>query len=316
MTDEKFELDYLSKFNSFFNTAKFSSTYKLVFLKSLMDISEFDKDNEESVIGHQWIKQDGKILHVDLDFIAVRYTKYYWDMFYKFRLRQSQHPDDVTIHQFFTKDDEPLRPPQLLDLASEEYDELRADVISSSIRPQVLKFLISEIDFYKRILYKPYIEFDSRIISFLKKFRGILIPAINYELTRYLEKTNLSLQIAEKVSGEIPRDYLTPKEKTYLMRFHKRCFYCKKHDLDDYHIDHVIPFGYVFHTDVFNCVPTCEDCNLAKSNKLPKRKFFDKVVVRNQKMKTNPNYTKEWYEKLYEDCIFEYHRKREFFEPK
>lgn len=315
MTDEKFELDYLSKFNSFFNTAKFSSTYKLVFLKSIMDISEFDNNNEESVIGHKWIQQEGKILQVDLNFIAVRYAKYYWDMYYKFRLRQSQHPDDVTIHQFFIKDDEPLRPPEKSDLASEEYDKLRTEIISSSIRPQVLKYLISEIDFYKRIPYKPYIEFDSKIIAFLKKFRGILVPAINYALTRYLEKNNSSLQIAEKVSGEVPRDYLTSKEKQYLMKFHKECFYCKD-EFDKYHIDHVIPFGYVFHTDLFNCVPACETCNSSKSNKLPERSFFNDVITRNQKMKTNSNYTKEWYLKLYDDCVFEYHRKREFFDPR
>jgi len=316
MTDENFELDYLSKFNSFFNTAKFSSTYKLVFLKSIMDISEFDESNKKSVLGHDWIKQNGKVLRVDLDFIAVRYAKYYWDMFFKFRLRQSQHPDDVSIHKFFTKDGEPIRPPKIEDLASKDYDVLRKQIITASISPQVLKKLIGEIDFYKRIPYKPYIEFDSRIVSFLHKFRGILIPAINYHLTRYLEKRNSSLQIAEKVSGKVPRDYLTPKEKKYLMRFHKKCFYCDKHDLDDYHIDHVIPFDYVFHTDVFNCVPACVDCNSSKSNRLPKEEFFDKVVIRNEKIKTKPNYSKEWYEKLYKDCIFEYHRKRKFFEPK
>ena len=72
MTDETFELDYLSKFNSFFNTAKFSSTYKLVFLKSIMDISDFVESNEKSVLGHKWIKKNGKVLRVDLDFIELR----------------------------------------------------------------------------------------------------------------------------------------------------------------------------------------------------------------------------------------------------
>ena len=160
MTDEKFELDYLSKFNSFFNTAKFSSTYKLVFLKSIMDISEFVESNEKSVLGHNWIKKHGNILRVDLDFIAIRYAKYYWDMFFKFRLRQSHHPDDVTINKFFTKDGEPIRPPKIEDLASKDYDVLRKQIITASISPQVLKKLIGEIDFYKRIPYKPYIEFD------------------------------------------------------------------------------------------------------------------------------------------------------------
>ena len=181
-----------------------------------MDLSEFDKNDENSVLGHKWVRQNGNTLYVDLDFIATRYTKYYWDMYYKFRLRQSQTPDDVNIHQFFKKDGEPVKPPTLFQLASKEYDEIRKQVISSSIRPQVLKRLIGEIDFYKRILNKPYVEFDSRIIPFLKKFRNILIPALNFEITRYLEKTNSSPRISEKVLGRIPRDYLTSKEKQYL----------------------------------------------------------------------------------------------------
>jgi len=67
---------------------------------------------------------------------------------------------------------------------------------------------------------------------------------------------------------------------------------------------------------VFNCVPACEECNLSKSNKLPKENIFDKVVARNEKIKTPLNYSKEWYEKLYKDCLMEYHGTRKFFEPK
>lgn len=47
-------------------------------------------------------KIDSK-LKVELDFVAVRYTKYFCDMYYKFKLRQSHNPADVNIHQFFNE---------------------------------------------------------------------------------------------------------------------------------------------------------------------------------------------------------------------
>ena len=85
-------------------------------------------------------------------------------MFFKFRLRQSQHPDDVNIHKFFAKDDEPIRPPKIEDLAIREYDKLRKQIITSSITPQVLKKFIGEIEFYKSIHYIQNIKFINTII--------------------------------------------------------------------------------------------------------------------------------------------------------
>ncbi|WP_415310206.1 hypothetical protein [Candidatus Nitrosocosmicus sp. FF01] len=40
-----YEQKYLDRFNSFFNSEKLSSTYKPVFLKSLLDISDYDDSN-------------------------------------------------------------------------------------------------------------------------------------------------------------------------------------------------------------------------------------------------------------------------------
>lgn len=313
MTD-LMEKEYLQKFNSFLRNTDLSSTYKPVFLKSIMDLGDYDETNFQRLVGYNWITLDGKELKVELDFIAVRYAKYYWDMFHKFRLRQSHTPMDVNIHKIFGQQDV-KNPPMLEQIASEKFSKVRKDVINRSIRPQVLKYLNKDLKFYTIVPRENYILFDRYISTFLNKYRGILIPAINYVITRYLEKINFSPRIAEKVLGKVPRDYLTQKQRTILMQFHDSCFYCGS-KVPKYEIDHVIPFDYIFHTDVFNTVPACETCNLKKSNLLPTPNIFDKVIERNEKLPTPRDYSPEWYQHLYEKCVVEYHGKRECFSPK
>jgi hypothetical protein len=137
------ELEYLQRFGIFFRSADFSSSYKPVFLKSIMDLAEYHDDEDQNstkLIGYQWIKRTtSDKLQLELEFLAIRFAKYYWDMYYKFRLKQSHTPLDVNIHKFFKDTDKNLlRPPTLEDLADEKHHELRKNVIKSSIKPEVL----------------------------------------------------------------------------------------------------------------------------------------------------------------------------------
>ena len=92
------EEKYLIRFNAFFNREKLSSTYKPVFLKSLLAISEYDENNTVKSVGHHWItKKDGKV-KVDLNFIALNYIKQYWEFLFKVKLRQSHSPLDANIN--------------------------------------------------------------------------------------------------------------------------------------------------------------------------------------------------------------------------
>lgn len=307
--ENEFEQKYLHQFNSFFANADLSSTYKPVFLKSIMDLGEFDENPK--LLGNQWIEKSAGKLKVELDFVAVRFAKYYWDMYYRFKLRQSHAIMDANIQQFFKERDE-SKPPTLRELANSDHAQLRKQVIVKSIKPQVLKRLNKDLDLYEIIPQKNYIIFDARIVSFFNKYKGILIPATNYILTRYLEKINFAPRIAEKVLGKIPRDYLGEKEEKILLKIHDSCFYCPKKE-DVYHFDHVIPFDYVFHTDIFNMVPACAECNLKKSNRLPERSIFDLVIKRNESLSLPAEYSKEWYTNLYDKCAVEYHGNRDYF---
>jgi hypothetical protein len=60
-------------------------------------------------------------------------------------------------------------------------------------------------------------------LPFIAKYKAILLAALNYMITRYLEKINFVTRIAEKVSGNIPRTGLTSKEKQIILRIHDSC---------------------------------------------------------------------------------------------
>lgn len=70
---------YARAFDRFFARPRMSSTYKPVFVGALVDAGRWEEDDR--LEGRRWIRKeaDGRI-SVGLDFVAVRFAKFYWDM--------------------------------------------------------------------------------------------------------------------------------------------------------------------------------------------------------------------------------------------
>lgn len=311
-------------FNRFFNNAnRMSSTYKPVFLRSLLDIGTLhDSKNADSLIGNQWIqRKDGKI-HVDLNFIAVRFAKYYWDMEYSFHLRQSQDPQDANITRLVKAIHDPKKkPPTIKELSSNDMAEFRKHVIKKSIKPEVLIHLLTDMkDFYKKTDSK-IITFDDDVIEFLYTHKTVIKKGLNHVMAKYLEKLNcLTPLITNKIDSEsAKRTNLKSELQLEMSKWQNtQCFYCKN-KLNKPHVDHVIPFNFIFSTDLYNCVLACQQCNCTKSDMLPHRDFFDNVLERNDEItdylnQTNLLYNKDSYVNLFDNCATEYNRSV-FFSP-
>ncbi len=88
-------VNYLAMFDQMFDKGYMASTYKPVFLRSLLDIG--DLVDKKYLVGQRWLEQNNGNLYVDLNFIAVRFAKFYWDMEYGFHLKQAQDPHDARI---------------------------------------------------------------------------------------------------------------------------------------------------------------------------------------------------------------------------
>ena len=280
--------------------------------------------------GLDWIKKDGKSLKVDLNFIAVLYIKYYWDMLYKFRLKQSpaknQYGDeDVNIHKNFRDDNgEPIQPPKkIAELASDDYSPLRENVIYGNTDKHIkssfgeVLFALDSYGFFKS-------RHPRTRTTSLRTMDPFLEYTINYMLTKYLEGINKFFpQVAKAVLIDIPRGSLHGNEKEEYDRLYRsseffNCFYCNQRlrvKRGEPARDHVIPFDYVLSDELYNSVPSCQSCNSTKSNRLPDKVIFDKVIERNKTLtpESRRDYLETEFRKLYRNCKESYNGNREMF---
>ena len=78
------QVGFIDMFNSFFTSGTTVSTYKMFFLRSFVDLGKFGDDD---LVGKEWIHREGDKIRLDLDFVAVRFARYYWDMEVAFHMR-------------------------------------------------------------------------------------------------------------------------------------------------------------------------------------------------------------------------------------
>lgn len=331
--------EYIRMFNQFFNKGDMTATYKPIFLRSLLDLGDYDIDNSNrNLVGHEWIQIDGNTITLDLNFIATRFIKYCWDLEHSFKLKQTSNPKRATIISIIRKEQDLKNyknPPSFETLAKDNNKELRSKVIKLCLKKQALYYLL-ETDMpglchlQKRTNN---ITLDVDIIQFLKEHRTLIKHGLNYKLSVLLEKLNKSIpHIAMKVDAESypPRKLSLASEKILDYEQECRCFYCDRRYIvpKKRHIDHVIPFNYIFSTEVYNCVAACVTCNLSKSDVLPESSIFDSVLDRNDQFmlrkkelsaplkKSLSIYDKVWYAQTYENCIADYNGNSLFFKPK
>ena len=331
------ETDYVRMFNSFITRGSMTATYKAVFLRCLLDLGHYEVHGpNRGLPGSEWIEVDGDTVTLDLNFVAARFIKYYWDMDHSFRLRQSSNPADANIVQI-VRDRHRLgkysKPATLEELASASSRAMRMDAIRSSIKPQVLKYLLTDMPgLYARQVGSNKIRLRAGLMAFLGRHRVIIKNGINYKLATYLEKLNKTIpQIAAKLDEDSypPRILAGLAERAIDREQEGRCFYCDARYWEEQkrHIDHVIPFNYIFSTDAYNCVGACISCNLQKHDRLPHPDMFSGVIARNDDLARRllalpapmrasfETYDRVWYERTYSACRAEYHGDAPYFRP-
>ncbi len=75
---------FIDMFNDFFKKGLMVGTYKAIFLRALTDLGRY---GDPDLVGNQWIHHEDNKIRLDLDFIAIRFAKYYWDMEVAFKMR-------------------------------------------------------------------------------------------------------------------------------------------------------------------------------------------------------------------------------------
>jgi len=124
-----------------------------------------------------------------------------------------------------------------------------------------------------------------------------------YEWAKFLEKTNFTPRLISKIEelGIKKRRSLSKYKKILLEIDGSKCFYCNsKIEEQDIHIDHFIPWSYIYEDSSWNLVVSCSMCNLKKSDNLPPKNFIKIICSRNEKFGLN-EYKKDINE-YYENC--------------
>lgn len=294
------------QFNRFFKRQSLASTYKPTFVKCLLDLGDYGESE-----GSEWVKENGSDFVVDLNFVASRFIRYYHPLKFKFKLKQEATTKRIAVYRILEEFEKQLgvksTPTKKL-LCSKKFADLRQKTINEGIKPQVLKKLLNDCALYAINKGSNSINIKKDTVEFMKENKNVLEAALNYMIAKYLESCNVSPNISTKLQEKIPRNKLDKDIFTQIISLQEsHCFYCKN-EFKSFVQEHFIPWNYIFHTEKFNIVAACNDCNSSKHDKLPDNKYLQILLDRNRTLDNlSIGYSDEFMQNLYDTCKIEYH---------
>ena len=287
MTDDE---ELRRKFISILERSSKSNTYKFALARFLLDHSH--KPDSSSTVSFRDI--------------AEKFLKYYWHQECKYRIRQNHDPNNhpsvvKVIREVFEEEMvDGYIPDYFKNMSPEKIknaeEEIRKRVFGSGKKSQVVPrfqrlkgqppdrnlHIRGTGDFYDYDVPSGQLEIKPEALSFFKDNYNVLTKAVFLEWSRFLEKINTLPRIIEKVESEVVRRRALTSYQS-IFRDQRECFYCNR-TLDErqIHVDHFIPWSYIFEDEPWNLVLACDRCNLRKSNLLAPPNFRNDLIDRNR----------------------------------
>jgi len=281
--------EFLYYFNSILTKGKKDNTYKFALARFLIEYAYGLDDSYIKTL----IEKNEKVV-VPYSIISKEFLKYYWHQICKYKIRQNYNTEKLPlivqiIHSVFGTQYIP-------DL----FREMNTDMISSA-EIQITKKCFSEVVprfqniiegnhiITKKIFYDYYdcnLAIEPQALLFFKDNYVFLFKAVILEWAKFLEKINYGLpRLISKIEREEVQRKSLEKVKSTFRNFFDRCFYCGKLlplEKELIHVDHFIPWSYVFEDEFWNLVLACRHCNLMKHASLPPKRFIELLCIRNQ----------------------------------
>ena len=188
--------EYGAMFRNFYDRGKMDSTYKGAFLYALTDVGHY---GAKDLIGREFLQQEDGKIKMQLDFIAIRFIRYYWEII-NFRIRHMPERmadvdpelDDINIIKIIKnemKNHDKI--PDLKKLASSNMEIFRKNVISKTIRNEVLNNLLTDLNgLYEKNLRQNSITFDVELVNFLKNNIDHIRRHIEIKIHEHLKNLN------------------------------------------------------------------------------------------------------------------------------
>ena len=234
-------------------------------------------------------------------YFADKFMRYYFHQEYKFRIRQNFHPEKPPraisiLHTVFGN-----TAPGDIDLLEKDTVEKARRRFLTQVFGHARRKTSLVIPRFQKVRGHPsggpggvFYEYDDdaqaltirpEAFDFLRRNHAVLSKAVLAEWAKFLERINPSLPmlVAKIERDEVTRGPLTEYRSLYLKHW-CHCFYCRDRLERGYiHVDHLIPWSYLFDDNAWNLVLACQACNLKKSSSLPQDEFRDGLIDRNKK---------------------------------
>lgn len=119
--------------------------------------------------------------------------------------------------------------------------------------------------------------------EYLKNNIALVEAWLSWNWLQYLQKNNSNVpNLSEKISPTINRNPITKQIEFWdhiIKNFEVRCIYTnKKLTIDNYELDHYLPWSFVAHDKLWNLVPVTKDANRDKSDRLPQDSTLDAFI--------------------------------------
>lgn len=300
--------EYLSKWLRVIDEMKNSNTYKTAWGRGIV----------ECIYLEEYIEFNNHIILNESD-IALKMIKYYWNQTFFFGLVQGGNPYILQrvqemIHKY---KHEVSTHPVPWDVAesffhqNESYLNKQTKTIitnaNNMVCPRFLNVSNGDVmDLYSLDKSNRQLQFAIDSVKVIKDYAFVLSKLLNYKWAQLLERYNNDPKISSKVTAaaerQIKRQSLSKYRKLLLDYYHNeeiRDFYTGEIiDKNDIHIDHVIPWSFIYSDDIWNLVVTKSTSNLQKSNRPPTKEDIIRLENRNKELllglgRTNDQYKKE-----------------------
>lgn len=284
--------DMKTVFSSIISNSRKDNTYKFALGKTLLDYCK-----KNSPTGH--------VQEISYDYLASEFLRHYWYQKYKFKMKQDFYVKKTPViiqilNDVFGEKSEYKFQDLDKDKIRRAKNEILENIFGSSRQKKgmvIQRFQripdgtsVTDADvFYEYDDEKKKLFLKPKAHEFFNQNNNLLSLALLGEWIRYLEKANHGLpMLAAKIYDEDPQRKPLTKFKNAFLQYGDHhsghCFYCNnKINSNHIHVDHFIPWSYIFSDNAWNLVLSCQDCNLGKHSSLPEKKFINELVDRDYK---------------------------------
>lgn len=282
--------DYLAKWIKIIEEMKNDNTYKTAWGKGIVECA---------YLGEYFVEKN-KVIMKQSD-VANKMIKYYWNQTFFFGLSQGKNP--VILQQVkrmidYYKDNYGNYPKPWNEVEnifikdSKFYNKIISKILSNArtnVCPRFRNVNGGSLDIYDINDKERLLIFEDEDIQVLSEYAFVLSKLLNYKWAQLLERFNTAPRISQKVNAaserKIKRNNLTKYKNILLKYYHKeeiRDFYTGEIiNKEDIHLDHVIPWSFIYSDEIWNLVVTKSTTNLSKSNRPPTKTEIEKLKKRN-----------------------------------